>query len=201
MAGILLGLIAARSALAAVALPVAAFFVVAAFRDLAVGVVLFTVLAFFQLIPGFEGSGVTLVKARRPRARRRMGLSARRSPRPIPFLPRDSLVVGVGAAAFWLWGASSALWAMDTGEVATYMSRVGQGILLFFIVYSALREPKHLRWFVWIFVVGAFVAGALGTRLWHERRDQRLARASPSAIRTTWLRRSYPVSSSRLSCS
>jgi len=162
LAGIVLGLIATRSALAAVALPLAALFVAAVFRDLAVGVVLFTVLAFFQLIPSFEGSGVTLVKAAGLvlAAAWAVALVDRRNR--IPFLPRENLLVGVGAAAFWLWGASSALWAIDTGEVATYMSRVGQGILLFFIVYSALREPKHLRWFVWIFVVGAFVAGALG---------------------------------------
>jgi O-antigen ligase len=162
LAGAVLGLVSTRSAVAAVALPLAALFVAAVFRDLALGVVLFTVLAFFQLVPGFEGSSVTFVKAAGLvlTAAWVVLLVDRRGA--ISFLPRDSLVVGVGVAAFWLWGASSALWALDTDEVATYISRIGQGLLLFLIVYSALREPKHLRWFVWIFVFGAFVAGALG---------------------------------------
>ena len=162
LVGIGLGLISARSALAAIALPLAGFFVAAAFRDLAFGVVLFTVLAFFQLIPGFEGSGVTLVKgAGLVLAAVWAGaLADRRSA--IPFLPRDKPLVGIGAAAFWLWGVSSALWAIDVGAVTTYISRVGQGLLLFLIVYSAVREPKHLRWFVWVFSLGSFVAGALG---------------------------------------
>jgi O-antigen ligase len=160
--GVAIGLVSARSALAAIALPLAGFFVAAAFRNLAIGVVLFTVLAFFQLIPGFEGSGVTLVKAAGLvlAAAWAVALADRRNA--IPFLPRDNLLIGIGAAAFWLWGASSALWAIDTGAVTTYLSRVGQGVLLFLIVYSALREPKHLRWFVWTFSFGAFMAGALG---------------------------------------
>jgi O-antigen ligase len=175
LAGLVLGVVSARSALVAVVLPLAALFVAAAFRDLALGVVLFTVLAFFQLIPGFEGSSLTLVKAAGLvlAAAWVVALVDRR--RTIPFILRDSILVGVGAAAFWLWGSSSALWAIDTGEVATYISRVGQGVLLFFIVYSALREPKHLRWFVWTFVLGAFLAGALGLAYGSNGDSDRLA--------------------------
>lgn len=156
------GVVSARSTVAGIALPLALLFVAAAFRDLALGVVLFTVLAFFQLIPSFEGSGVTLVKLAGfvLVAAWAVALIDRRTA--VPFLPRDSIMISLGAGSFWLWGASSALWATDTGAVTTYLSRVGQGVLLFFIVYSALREPKHLRWFVWVFVFGAFIAGALG---------------------------------------
>ena len=174
LGALVIGLVSTRSAVAAIALPLAAFFVAAAFRELALGVVLFTVLAFFQLIPGFEGSGVTLVKlAGLVLAAAWVVLLVDRRGT-MPFLPRDSLGVGLGAVAFWLWGASSSLWAMDTGEVRTYMWRVGQSVLLFFIVYSALREPKYLRWFVWTFVVGAFVAGALGI-VYGSHNGQRLA--------------------------
>ena len=159
---IALGLISARFGVAGIALPLGALFVAAAFRDLALGVVLFTILAWFQLIPGFEGSSVTFAKAAGLVlvAAWVVALVDRR--RAIPFLPRERLIVGAGAGAFWLWGVSSTLWATDTAAATTYISRVGQGVLLFLIVYSALREPRHLRWFAWIFVSGAFVGAALG---------------------------------------
>lgn len=162
LAGIALGLISARSAIAGLALPLAILFVGAAFKDLALGVALFTVLAFFQLIPGFEGSSITLVKAAGLvlAAAWIVALADRRGG--IRFLPRDHIVVGAAAASFWLWGVASALWAIDVSEVETYLSRVGQGVLLFLIMYSALREPKHLRLFVWVFVFGGFLAGAMG---------------------------------------
>ena len=173
--GVVLGLVSVRSGLAGIALPVAALFVVAAFMDLALGIVGFTILAFFQLIPGVGGSGVTLVKAAGLVLAAAWILALLDSQRTIPFLPRESVIVGVGAAAFWLWGASSALWATDTGAVSTYISRLGQGVLLFFIVYSALREPRHLRWFAWTFGVGAFLAGSLGLAYGTSQGGDRLA--------------------------
>lgn len=162
LAGILLGVVSTRSAVAAIALPLAVVFVVAVFRDLAIGVALFTLLAYFQLIPGFEGSSVTLVKAAGLVLAAAWFVALVDKRGGIRFLPRDHIVVGAGAVAFWLWGASSAIWAIDVSEVETYLSRIGQGVLLFLIMYSALREPKYLRLFVWVFVFGGFVAGALG---------------------------------------
>ena len=162
LAGILIGVVSARSAVAAIALPMAFVFVVAAFRDLAIGVSLFTMLAFFQLIPGFGGSSITLVKAAGLVLAAAWFVALVDKRGGIRFLPRDHIVVGVGAVAFWLWGASSAIWAINVSDVETYLSRIGQGVLLFLIMYSALREPKYLRLFVWVFVFGGFVAGALG---------------------------------------
>lgn len=162
LASFAIGLASTWSPLAGIALPLGALFVGAVFRDLALGVVLFTILAFFQLIPGFEGSSLTLVKVAGFVLAAGWLVALVQRNAAIPFLPRDSLFLGLGAAAFWLWGAASALWAPDTGEVATYIWRVGQGVVLFLIVYSALREPRHLRWFAWTFAVGAFVAGGLG---------------------------------------
>jgi hypothetical protein len=143
----ILGVASVSSPLLSLALPLGVVFVAVAIRELALGVVLFTLLAFFQLIPGIEGSGLTLVKL--------AGLALagvwlimlldRRDA--CPFLPRDAPVVGLGVIAFWLWGVASSLWAVDTGEVRTYVLRIGQSVLLFLIVYSALRRPEHLRWF------------------------------------------------------
>lgn len=159
---LVLGVASVASPVVGIALPLALVFVAAAFRELALGIVLFTLLAFFQLIPGIEGSGVTLVKLAG------LGLvvvwlielTDRR--KVTPFLLRESPVVGLGALAFWLWGVASLLWATDAGAVYTNMWRVGQGILLMLVVYSALRRPEHVRWFAWAFVAGSFLAGAIG---------------------------------------
>jgi O-antigen ligase len=157
-----LGLASSRSPLLGIGLPLAALYATLALYRLEAAVVVFILLSFFQLIPGIQGSSLTIVKlaglalagAWVVRLLDRRGTT--------PSLLRDHPALALAAAGFWTWGLASSLWAIETQPVYTYSWRVGQGILLFFIAYSALRSPTDLRAFAWAFVAGAFVAAALG---------------------------------------
>jgi exopolysaccharide production protein ExoQ len=126
--------------------------------DLTIGLCAFALLAFLEAIPDIGGSALSFDKAAggvlllswiatvasRPDARNEFFTAH----------PIFSYVLG----AFVGWVALSALWAEDAGEVGEQVLRFTLNIFLFLIVFSAIRESKHLRW-----ILGAFVAAsALG---------------------------------------
>ena len=51
---------------------------------------------------------------------------------------------------------------MDSGVALANAFRLTQGILLAFVVYTALREPRHLRWLFYAIVVGAVMTTLVG---------------------------------------
>jgi O-antigen ligase len=153
----LVGAIAVVSPLAAAGLVLGGLFVVAALRDLAAGVALFTLLTFFEVIPGVASSGVTFVKlaAGALVAIWALHLATHRD---LPFLPRDRPFVAAAAGGLCAWALLSTLWAVDADVGLSSALRLAQGPLLVLVVYSAIREPRHLRW-----VAAAYVAGACAT--------------------------------------
>jgi putative inorganic carbon (hco3(-)) transporter len=58
-------------------------------------------------------------------------------------------------ALFVGWTAASAVWAESAPAALDFAFRYLQNALLFLIVYTAVREPKHARW-----VAGSFLSGA-----------------------------------------
>lgn len=137
-------------------------FVLAASRELALGVALFTVLLFVQRIPGTPTTGLTVVKlagavlailwvAR---------IVDRRST--LPFLLTDHPLFAYTVLLFPGWAFASTLWAESVPEARISAFRLAQGALLLFIVFSAVRERRHVLWVLWAFAGGAILTALIG---------------------------------------
>jgi O-antigen ligase len=56
------------------------------------------------------------------------------------------------------WAVVSALWAENPGQALDTSSRYFQNMILFLIVYTAVRERKHATWVAWAWLAGATFA-------------------------------------------
>ena len=162
LAAAALGLTAVLSPIAAVALVVGVAFVVAAFKDLAASVALFTFLIFFERFPGVGDSQLTLIKVAGGVLVASWLLTLAQRSAQTPRLLRDHPVLTYAVVALVAWTFFSALWAQDVGEAASTAFRLLQGAVLIFVLYAALREPKHLRWTAWAYVLGASLTALVG---------------------------------------
>jgi O-antigen ligase len=59
---------------------------------------------------------------------------------------------------FLTWALLSASWAENPGRSIDTTSRYFQNMILFLIVYTAVRERKHAIWIAWAWLLGATVA-------------------------------------------
>lgn len=126
-----------------------------AMTNLAFGVAALTLLAFSERLPGV--TGITLTKP--------LGLvlvvswlaALSRRDVDVPLLTRDHPVLSYGLFALVAWGAGSAVWAADPGTAIASAVRLALVVVLFFIVYSAVRTPRDLNVVVWSFLLGAFL--------------------------------------------
>jgi O-antigen ligase len=59
---------------------------------------------------------------------------------------------------FLTWALLSASWAEDPGRAIDTTSRYFQNMILFLIVYTAIRERKHAIWLAWAWLLGATIA-------------------------------------------
>jgi len=138
----------------AVGAALALAFVLLVLADLAVGVALFAGLASIDLLP-FSGAALSFAKA--------LGLvlviswmatvATRRQER------SDFLTAHPGMSnvmfAFVAWVAMSAAWAENPSAALEATYRYGLNIVLFLIIYAALREGKHVVWMLSAYLVGA----------------------------------------------
>ena len=143
--------------------------------DLTLGLCAFTLVAFVDVIPGGPAFSVTKLIGM-VLALSWLATIATRSD-----LRGDFLNEHRGAtfllAAFAAWTAVSALWATDGGEAVTAASRFGLNFLLFPIVYTAVRERRHVTWLAWAFVGGALLSAAFGVAVPQPTEEGRLAGA------------------------
>src|SRR5581483_4667911 len=122
--GVVIGLAALRDPAATAFVVVAMIVAVVAFRDLAAGVALFTVISFFESIPG-AGQSATAVKiASALLLVAWLGQVWLHPDRPL--LPRDRPGVAWAALAFVAWSIASMLWAADSSKAAAGGSRLIQ---------------------------------------------------------------------------
>jgi O-antigen ligase len=133
---------------------IALIFVVTAFHDLALGVVLFVPLTFVQGLspavrPALGAAGIVLVLA----ALRQRGR---------PLLPRDRPTLAYSLIVLVAWGASSTLWAEDLDAAAFPALQLALVVALMFVVFSAIRETRHVRWIVWSYIAGAAISSGAG---------------------------------------
>jgi putative inorganic carbon (hco3(-)) transporter len=127
--------------------------VILALRNLVWLLAVFTVLTFPEQLPLGIASG-TVAKPLGAILVLSWALHLLRN-RSAPFLPRDQPLIAAALAVFFVFSVVSALWAADTALVISNAARLLQMVLLFVIVFTAIRTRTDL-----LIVTGAYVFAA-----------------------------------------
>jgi len=137
-------------------------FAVAVLADVTVGLFLFTILSFLEVVNAGSGA-VSFIKV--------AGLilfvswvaaQATRSRRQSRSLLASSPVLTMAVVAFVAWSAISVAWADSSGTAVSSTSRFLLDVLLFPIVFGAIRQRDQFRWIVAAFVIGAVMSAVVG---------------------------------------
>jgi O-antigen ligase len=159
----------------AVAAAIALGFVLIVMADLTAGLLVFAAVSFVDVLPGTPAFSFTkvigLVLALSWLATLAWGRGRRRE-----FFSVHPVALYL-LALFLTWTSLSVLWSTDQNAAVTAASRYGLNFLLFPIVYTAVRERRHLRWLVWTFVAGALLSAAYGVAFPQPTEEGRLAGA------------------------
>jgi O-antigen ligase len=163
MAGLAVGLgvLAGLHPAAALAASAGCLFVAAVLSNLLVGVYLFAVVAFVEVLPGVGGSVSFAKFAGALLALSWLATLAARGRFGDEFAARHPAATRIGVA-FVAWAALSLLWAPDLGTGFTALTRYALNLLLVVIVFSAIRTRRHVIVLLGVFVAGALVSGAYG---------------------------------------
>ena len=146
----------------AIALPIAGLFLAFAFRNLALGVALFTALSFFEELPGVPSSGVSFLKVAGAVLLLSWLLAILPQRRRIPILFEDHPLVAYATVFFVAAAFASRLWSQDPARAQSEAFRLFLGVVLLYIVFSAVRERQHIRWVVAAFIGGAVLSAVVG---------------------------------------
>lgn len=162
LAAVGLGVLAGVDPRFGIAAAIGLAFVVLVMGDLTFGLCAFAVVAFLDLLPQLGGSLLSfskivglllaiswLAKVTSTRDKRNDFMGAH---------PVFTYVLGV----FVGWSAISLLWAEDSSLVQTPLMRYALNLVLFLIVYTAVRTPKQFVWTLGAYVLGATAAAAYG---------------------------------------
>ena len=160
LAGLLVGFASVIGPAIALAGSVALVLTALTLFDLTFGIMLVTVLTFFEAIPTF-GGGVTFVKLVGAVVILSWLLLAFNRRSEIRLLPVDQPFFSYAVLALLAWAAASILWASDVEAATSYVVRFLLVVLLLFVTYSAVRGTRQLRMIVW-----AFAGGALATTIY-----------------------------------
>jgi O-antigen ligase len=143
--------------------------------DLTIGLCVFTFISFIDVLPG--GPAFSLAKVLGVLlALSWLATIATRNDAGGDFFSDHPGAVYL-LALFLAWVSLSTLWAEHTGEAATAASRYGLNLVLFPIVYTALRKREHAGWVAWTFVAGALFTTAFGVVFPQPTEEGRLAGA------------------------
>ena len=135
---------------------VAGSLVVLTVTNLTYGLAVFTLLTFFERLPGLEGTsttklvGIVLVLAW-------LVALGRRAPTRLPLLPRDRPALAYLLILLVAWAGVTALWAVDPATTVSTAIRLALVVVLLFIVYTALRSRRDLLVITWSFLAGACI--------------------------------------------
>jgi O-antigen ligase len=149
-----LGVIAGLNPALAIVAALGMVFVLVAFADLATGVVLFTLVTFFEVLP--SGGSVLTKLVGLLLALAWLAKLATSSDAKADFLKQHSAITGI-LVLFLAWGALSYSWSEQPSDAFTAVSRLALNAVLFLIIYTAIRTPKDV-----VKVLTAFVIGATG---------------------------------------
>ncbi len=155
--GAVLGLLAGYDPRVAIAGALGLAFVLVAFADLAIGLAVFAFIGFVEVVPLF-GPVLNLTKL----AGLLLTLSwfailtTRRSSK-IDFVSVHP-IVATALGLFLGWAALSAAWAEDPGAAIGSASRYALNMVLFLIVFTAVRNERNLGHILIGFVLGSLFA-------------------------------------------
>ena len=135
-------------------------FVAISFWNLAVGVVMFTILIFFTRLPAVGDLSIAKAAGAVLAIAWVAALIGRREE--LPLLTRDRPALAYAGLLLVLWAGASLLWARDLARAQESAFQFAQGLLLFLIVFSATRNGRHARWILYAFIFGATLAAAVG---------------------------------------
>jgi O-antigen ligase len=160
--GVVVGAASVLTPTFALAAVLGAVFIALAVFDLAAGVTAFLLLTFFEQLPGIPASQLSAIKAAgfvlvllwlaRTIAEHEW----------VPLVSRAHPVIAFALAAFVVVAFMSIVWASDPGVARSDALRLAQGPLLLLVVFSSIRTPQHLRWIIFVYVVGAAATAAVG---------------------------------------
>ena len=137
-------------------------FVVVAIVSLPAGVAVFGLLAYLELAPAVGGPVVSFAKlAGLTLAISWLAVVATRPDGESLVFTKQPALIGA-ALLFVAWAFISVSWAEDPNIASSSGMRFLLNILLIPIVYTALSEPKHVRWLANALVIGAAAAAAYG---------------------------------------
>ncbi|MDP9119315.1 MAG: O-antigen ligase family protein, partial [Actinomycetota bacterium] len=135
-------------------------YVLLAFGDLTAALAVFAFLGFFELA-AIGGAALGALKlAGLLLALSWFGMLTTRESAQRTFATAHPFVFGA-LVLFLAWAALSLIWAENTSQATTDLSRFALNAVLFLIIYSAVRKPSDA--FV---VAGAFVLGAAGAAIY-----------------------------------
>ena len=160
-AAAMFGLLAGLDPKLAVVAALSVAFIAIVITDLAIGLSLFAVLAFVDVLP-LGGAALTFTKA----AGLLLAISwlatiATDSGSKADFFSAHP-VFGYLLLAFVSWMALSVLWAEDPDQALSALYRWVLLITLFLIAFTAIRTERHVIWIVVAFLVGATVSAVYG---------------------------------------
>jgi O-antigen ligase len=139
-------------------------FAAAVLANLTLGVVLFTLLSFLEIVNAGSGA-VSFIKLAglivflswfAAQATRARSQGAARS------LLASAPVLSAAVIAFVSWSAMSVAWAVSNGKAFSSTYRFLLDVLLFPIVFGAIRRRNHVVWIVGAFVAGAVISAMIG---------------------------------------
>lgn len=153
--GAVVGVLAGYDPKLAIAAAIGMAFVIVAIGDLAVGIAIFAALTFLELSPVAGGPAVSFAKV----AGLTLAISwlaalaSDRGRARLLFASHPALTASL--AFFVTWMALSGLWAEEPASTWTSVGRYALNVALVPIIYTGIREPKHVRW-----VAGGIAGGA-----------------------------------------
>lgn len=160
--GAAVGALAGYDPKLAIAAAIGLAFVLIAIGDLAIGIAIFCVLTFLELSPVAGGPALSFAKV--------AGLTLAISWLAVigGDVGRSRLffsshpAMSAALAFFLAWTTLSGLWAEDSGTTWMAVGRYALDIALVPIIFTGIREPRHMRWVAGCIAGGAAMAAAYG---------------------------------------
>lgn len=159
----------------AVAAVAGLLFTAIALRNLAAGLAVFTLLTFFDRATTLTSAGLSPVKLAGVALALLWLVAVLDRGNETPLLLRDHPRYAAGVIVFVGWSFVSALWAPDDTLAVSSSFRLMMVAVFVFVLYSAVRETRNVRWLVWAFIGGTIAAQALGALNLYATDDGRLS--------------------------
>jgi O-antigen ligase len=158
---VVIGLVAGAQPEIAVVAAIALAFVGVVLVDLPLGLCLFAIVAFMDLLPEFGAAFSFSKLAGLLLAASWLATVATRRQTAGGFVSAYPFV-SYALVLFLAWASLSVVWAEDASESPVSLSRYLLNAFLFIIIFSAVRERRHVAWVLGAYLTGAALSAAYG---------------------------------------